>query len=526
MRYFRLWLDAFDSDSSNDWSTNTVSINFQPDVRFAGSSPITWISPFDPVTPTTPILVEGENIRFSFQFENIGNSYSASTTAVEAYYNTTASTTGATLLGTVPIGAIAARSGTLTSQTFTLPIPVNIAAHVGVNRFFFLQFINAGNEANTANNRSSFKTVMAGGKTDLVLHLPPVIDPLEAARPDNIPTVTWANFDNDDADSLWDSNPETPSLSDSTVTGNDDELLRAVFRLKPNYLAAHAGKSLKVNVVDGSNAIRFWKTPSKGQEYTPGVNIAINEANGFATQGDWLEYQLWIEGTRAHSAGESYSTIEFEYNANPILGNKDREDIQVLGIKSIALIGVENGYSQTTLPRHTSSQLDSYEVAWPGSPSETTVRAFTGSRTDDYTRFRDTVLVAVELTAIPEIGVDVYLRPFDIDDPLDEFLTPGDSAVLDPNDSATQNSHYPGADFPAGTHVASYTLHSDNRNTLASVRWLGGTPPDLGIPPEGRFESTDTDNQGILRLRFPFPISLKTAVFRIRAANRMVETIA
>src|SRR6185295_4490924 len=139
----------------------------------------------------------------------------------------------------------------------------------------------------TTNNRSNFKNVTAGGKTEHVMHMPAVCNPLEPERADNTGTLTWVNVDNDDADGLWDSNPAATAFSDGSVTGGDDELVRSDLRLRPNYLSAHAGKTRKLTTIDTGTAIKIWKTNEKTTEYVSGTNLAITAANGFTVQGDW-----------------------------------------------------------------------------------------------------------------------------------------------------------------------------------------------------------------------------------------------
>src|SRR5262245_1289807 len=117
-RFFRIKLTPSDGpDPSKNWSKNTQQFNFQPDLRFASPLNIVWQGPFDPANGTTPILVAGDDISFSFNYENFGSSFSAPTSAVEVYFNSSPSISGVSPVGTIPLAfpEAPAKSGILAS---------------------------------------------------------------------------------------------------------------------------------------------------------------------------------------------------------------------------------------------------------------------------------------------------------------------------------------------------------------------------------------------------------------------------
>ena len=446
IRFFKLKLDAFDVNVGNNWTSNTIQVNFSPDLRFADAQ-MQWQGPYASEAPSLPVMVDSESISFQLAFENIGNAYSSSQSAVEVYINDAQTQSGAALLGAIPLGAVEPLSGALLTPIVSVPTSGTLGYAIGSVSYLFFKIVDAGNEAVTTNNTSAYFQVIQGARVSLVSHKPALMDSAEPETP--LGSMTWVNTDNDDGDDLWDFNPEAPALSDTDVLGGDNELVRVDLRIKPPIAASHLGNHLSLTCPEGSANIRVWSAVNKASEYSMGSPIEITEGpGGFQVEGDWLTRHLWVEGVASHPRGAQPSRLSLDYAPISVFGAPSSTTILVLGLTALTISGSENGYSP---PLHQSDTLDQANIGGVSS-----LRVLPGGRWPDPSQWKDRVILRVELSQPPLWPVEVLLRAFDVDDP------EADTAFVDPNDSGAQGDYEGTQAFPG---LCSYDQDEDNRCT-------------------------------------------------------------
>ncbi len=495
--------------TTDNWAPVADYILFRPDIRFMGQQ-VVWEDPLD--SGDSPVVVPGEDVTFSFEYENGGNSFTEPTTEVEVYVADNALGLNPSLLGTValPDPEVAPMSGLLVSPSYTLTFPPTLSLPVESTGWFFLRFVNAGTESNPNNNDSIKVPFTFAARTDLVLHRPPVMDPAEIET-GPAGSMTWVNLDNDDQDDLFDYNPAVPGSSDTDVSpaggGGDDELIRVELRVKPADLAFHAGKAVKINPIEGESKIRVWSSNTKGTVYMERTEIPITMAGGFVPDGEWLVRTVWVEGIESHSYSEPPSEFEFEYVSTAVLDNLLTGKVTVLGLQGFfqslpvtagTLIPQSNAYS---VPDHTSSTADKDPNMPKGQDYPESIRIFAGGRSGDPSTPQNEVLLGVKLTTNPLWNVTVYLRAFDVDDPAT------DTQWVDPNDFPMAGNYY------GLQGVTYYTLEEDNRGGVT----LQGTMDPVNGFKAGLLEQIGgagvQDDDGILAVTLEVPVSLKACMF-------------
>jgi hypothetical protein len=500
LTYFAIHLrNSQDVDASNDWS-GTDAANFKPDLRPTNPS-IVWEGPFHPNNASQPLMVEGETATFHVNYENIGNAASSSSAVAKLYINSTANTNGATFLSSYPLASLAPQSGSVTSASFTLQVPSNVGYPVGNTAWLYVR-VEDPTDTNTANNNSAFVGVVLGARIELQVYRPKVLDPTETVLPDGSPTMTWVNLDNDDNDTLWDHNPETPSASDMNVAGGDDDLFRLDVRLRPVGSVAHAAYKLRLHSPHSASKIRIWDSPSKLTEYPLDSDITISNFPPFSIQSGWLARSFYVEGLTAHQLNEAYTQIQLEHTSNAVLNNFDVESCLIVGVEDVELRAIGNGFDTATAPKHTGNELDADPVL-QAKYGVDALRVFPGGRYTNYTAYNDTVLIVVTLSQPLLFAVDLYVRPFDIDDPsADPSLDPNDTGVFVGPNCLNGVCTYTGATSLTGQKLATYDAHSDNRNTARAT-----SPAGLLIDPQGVLQP---DPLGIIKLHFTPPYFSKT----------------
>lgn len=475
-----------DHDPSNDWS-QVSSEEFLPDLGFSGAG-LQWLSPLPEVTGEVRVL-PNEQVSFSFQYENSGNWSAAATSKAVVYLSTTPTGTGsaiAELQG--PFSTLAWSSGVVQSGDHDVTIPS--WAQIGSNYWLYVALEDTGNDSNPSNNESARQLILPIAEMDLVLRKPSFWSTGQGDElNDGVVAQTWVNLDNDDNDSIYDYNSDS-GVNDDIVTGGDDELVPIEIRLRPNTPESYGsqGHVILSSPVAGDKIV-LWKSDDKddgthgdsslGEFMGMGTPLFINPApmpggsgGTFEVDGQYLALKLWAEGV-GHSTTE-YSKLELTYGDSSVIPMTDSEEIYILDIESVQVIGVENGFGA---PSHESNTLDPDPGSLnAGVPS---VRVFTGGRGGSESTPRNEVQIRVTLTGAPRLQTPVYLKSLDIDDLFTDDTSPGGTdGHVDPNDYLQGQNDYFGTDGELF-----FTKREDNRNAWVEVTIPPTAPP---IPKSGK----------------------------------------
>ncbi|MDP6943127.1 MAG: hypothetical protein QF464_03170, partial [Myxococcota bacterium] len=293
-------------------------------------------------------------------------------------------------------------------------------------------------------------------EADLVIHMPKVIDAGETAIPEKDEVTkgaqTFVNLDNDDKSAKYD-------IDESPMTTEDDELVALDLKIRPKDL--DSGQA-RLDVTGGLGTVKLWKDAKKAASYTSGTALAVPD--DFEVKDGWLVKRLWAEGTQAHTTQRA-AQFKLTYEG---LGAtcEDEAALTVIGVQSLRWLGKLNGFGGTA---HTSNVLGgdpNFTGTGPSYAGLSAVRVFPGGRPGSTSVFRDTVRLQVTLSVAPANGsVDVYVRPFDVDDPLR-------SARVDPNDWGSAGTYF-------GTGI-NYTAEEDNRGAVSGYK-EGKFIPQAGL---------------------------------------------
>lgn len=260
-------------------------------------------------------------------------------------------------------------------------------------------------------------------EVDLVIHKPAVIDPGQAAIPEDDELTkgaqTFVNLDNDDRDDKFDT-----GSGDTSVAG-EDEMCKIVLRVKPTDL--HYG-TVTLEATAGGGDIKVWTAADKGSEFDLSTSLSV--ADDFTAEGDWLVKELWVEGIQPHSAQQgtklkmTYMSCEAECT--------DEVALTIIGIESIKWKGKNNS-------RNDDNALDgdpNHKSPGGGAVTPASLRVFPDARIAAgavEASPRNKVDVDVTLSVKPIEAVNVYFDSFDVDDPtsaaapLDNEANPSDN---------------------------------------------------------------------------------------------------
>jgi len=277
---------------------------------------------------------------------------------------------------------------------------------------------------------------------DLVAYRPAVLDPQEAPIPDGLEesmgVQTWENLDNDDRDGAYD-NHDVDGVVGMNGHG-DDELFQVEIRLRS---ANPPPGQVVVGPVEGATHILLWRDPYKSQPMP--IASTLNVGTEFIREGNDFIKRFWVEGiSPSEQQGTKISAIYLE-NGNTVA--EDRFSITVLGVKSLTLKGMGNGFTAGST-EHNSDVLDQD----PNGGGAEWLRVFPGARAPNFTTPNDKILVEVELYRAPVESIHLFLKTFDIDDPSEDL------DFVDPNDNGTSGIY-------SGTTI-SYTPDEDNRGAV------------------------------------------------------------
>ncbi len=249
----------------------------------------------------------------------------------------------------------------------------------------------------------------------------------------------FVNLDNDNMNDTFD------IYEDEKVANKDNDLVKVKLRIKKKPLNQRKGLATFRVKGSGEKFVRVWErdpdSNSTGKdtlkEYRP-KNMKESDYKEFRPKGDFLIKELWIEGINPMEDSNTKAEFEFKYFENGSVSGdpsvKDDFKLTVIGIESIKWEGNGNGFEG-------GNDLDSdYNHRNPSDRTERTqspkctkvkykstletksIRVFPGARLENETvsAAKDTVFVKVTLSVPPVDDVKVYLKSFDVDDPLSD----------------------------------------------------------------------------------------------------------
>ena len=249
----------------------------------------------------------------------------------------------------------------------------------------------------------------------LVLHKPKRIDPSEPPIPHDIKLTvgaqTFVNLDNDDVDSAFDN-------EENDVVGGDDELLKVRIQL-PGSVDPQG--TVQVQVSEGADFIRLWKSDTKGVEFNP--NNALNVAD-FNASGGFREYRLYVEGIEAHTAQRATRLkVQFLDSQHQLVG-EDEAAITVLGLAGLSWEAKFNSALNVDWTTDGINYPLDPDPNWPTAQMPDIpqgVRVFPDARMESASAAlgppRDKVKVRARLSVAPVDPVQFHFRSFDVDDP-------------------------------------------------------------------------------------------------------------
>ncbi len=229
---------------------------------------------------------------------------------------------------------------------------------------------------------------------------------------DELGGMTWVNWDNDDADGIFDH-------EDTEVGEAEDDLAKLVMTLPQN---ARGEAILKT--VSGGGKFKLWESETKapGTLWSKSDQPLEIEEEFELRDGEYVK-ELWVEGLEV---SEETGEIEWEFEYRPESGAPAETDtvaFTVLGVDELSWKGIENS-------RNDDENLDpdpNHPIveARAGGPvadpdKDAPVRVFPGKRfvgASPTENRRDEVELVIRMAAPPPRATLLYLRSFDIDDP-------------------------------------------------------------------------------------------------------------
>lgn len=302
-----------------------------------------------------------------------------------------------------------------------------------------------------------------GLRVNITVHRPKSLDPNETPVSDedelDIGVQLFENFDNDDRDGLHDW-----WANDMVVDGEDD-----MCRVEVSVPASFREGTLTLSEVSGAGggSISLWRQVNKTVEFDTSTDVIQIPAD--LAPGGTLT--LWMEGL---SPGTQQRSVSVEATLTPICEggaspdpSTDKIAVTVLGVESVQwLANGQNGFSATG---GSSSVLD-HDPLWPNLISHQHAvryvpgRRYTGSGLSGNL---DTVLIEVKLTAPAVEPISIFLRAFDMDEPIAFDNEIDDEQALGDNDNFGNTPSQTGAFVVSGTDKLELVMsaNSDLRTT-------------------------------------------------------------
>ncbi len=255
--------------------------------------------------------------------------------------------------------------------------------------------------------------------------------PVSEEEEESIGAQTFVNLDNDDENKYFDNESEM-------VETEDDELIKLEI--------SSSKKSVIVDAIEGEEYIKVFKKETKGEEYTLGTEIELEQDGGL------YKGELWVEGIEAHTVQKA--TILELIATEDELACGERVAITIVGIESLEWLGNYNGF---TPPNHEAKVLD----IDPNFPAGTLkgYRVFPGARTKNTLKPRDVVFCYITLS-VPFVRKGIfYVRTLDVDDPSE------DTEFIDPNDHPLSLILSSEGKY-SGKAGLTYTKENDNRGLI------------------------------------------------------------
>lgn len=277
---------------------------------------------------------------------------------------------------------------------------------------------------------------------------------------------SYVNLDNDDCDQDFD-------IDDVIIEGGDNEFIkmRVIMTILQYNKPGSGGNNpdngpseyeAALDLAQGTevSGLRFWKSNDKAAgEYFIGNPLVLTAVNGFPNM---YETYIWAEGTEAHTIQQQVKLFARAYDDLEPACTDKFVTITIVGIEKIEWVGKENGYTKAKEPGkdpgiNNSNTLDEVDGSFRVFPElKETVKGAT---------VKTSVSVKITLSVAPPVKQDLFVRPFDIDDPS------YDKTFVDPNDTGT-SGNYAGSAAPSS--ALTYTKENDNRgfalpNTSSNV---------------------------------------------------------
>ncbi len=250
---------------------------------------------------------------------------------------------------------------------------------------------------------------------------------------DELGGMAWVNWDNDDADGIFDH-------EDTDIGGAEDDLAKLVMTLPRT-----AEGEVVLRTMEGGGTFKFWESETKeaGSLWSRSNQPLDIEEEFTLRDGEWVK-ELWVEGIEV---SEEPGAIKWEFEYRPDSGapiETDKVNFTVLGLKELSWEGYENSRDDSARldadPQHpiniASAAGDAAGAPPPDPEADRPVRVFPGKRyvggapTADA---RDELMLRITMAASPPRAVSLFLRSFDVDDPsanddeVDDETTPYDN---------------------------------------------------------------------------------------------------
>lgn len=316
----------------------------------------------------------------------------------------------------------------------------------------------------TGNDLGNFEVTVFVVDAQMKMYKPKVIagNTTTLATNQSIGAQTFENLDNDDEDTYFDNYP-----AEMNVLGGDDELVKLEIRLIPYPLPSNAIVKLKEK--NNSTSIKIWRDEYKKSEYTLGTDLLLT------AQGASLKSTLWVEGLEATTLIKPKVELEIYYKDEIVPCAK--AFLTILRVERITWEGVDNSVNDDNILDEDPNFEE--EAKAPGWPSG--VRIFPDARLPDINVARQQAKLKVILATVPIEPCTLYVRSFDIDDPLNDIPInlddPNSLIFLDHNDATDNPGFYQGTN-----NTLTFDSNNDNRTNGVKMGTLNGQ--DLsGIAP-------------------------------------------
>lgn len=253
----------------------------------------------------------------------------------------------------------------------------------------------------------------------LMAFKPAVIDDEEIMIPESIEeregVQTWVNSDNDDKDTAFD-------FEDSDGVNGDDELVHIKMQMPKN---SFGNAELKVNAV--GSKIKLWEDANKSKPFEmANQRVEVLELLRTTPDGERYERDVWVE---AIAPSDDQKDILFEFIfENAMLNGEETSD--KVAFTSLAPMKIDFKGQGNGEEKYTGNEADKSgqpgdtlleDPNWPDGLGDTALRVFPGKSWEGSAPSsdpKDQVTVEITMNVEPVRPVKLYLKSFDIDDPL------------------------------------------------------------------------------------------------------------